>query len=269
MAKRTGTAIKKGLAKKPRCVKKKSVSKTKLPSCGRMSKVLTFGQRSSPSSIVVMLHGLNDSAACCSEGVAMKWAEGLEGSLVIVPQSPDQSIWSDRKNPGFDWLRQQGFQDTSDHEANIKELQRVARARACHIEKWLKPILRKYGVRRNRLVISGFSQGSILAAICAVRMNALGAIVCGGVTGQPVFSADESDYVGGGWMRWEDLLPAGKHSTKFCAINGTCDCYVPRKPLERMLERFDCYWHWDHGVGHDFPSSWYTAGLRWMKDLLK
>jgi len=233
-----------------------------------MGKVLTFGKRSNPTCIIVMLHGLNDSAACCAEGVAQKWVKGLAGSLVVVPQSPDQSIWSDSKDPGYDWLRQQGTHDTDNDKANVRELQRVARVRMRHIESWLNALLKEYGVPKDRLILVGFSQGSILAALCAVRMNALGAVVCGGVTDMLVYSAKAHDYVADYWMRWEELLPKSKRRTRFCCVNGTLDPYVPRKHVEKMLKPFDCHWHWDRGVAHDFPDSWYDVSLCWMQGLL-
>lgn len=267
MAKRTGKAMERAV-KKIRTKGSKRAATVSLPSTGKMSRVLTFGKRSHPTSIIVMFHGLNDSAACCSKGVARKWIKGLPGSLIVVPQSPDQSIWSDSKDPGYDWLRQQGTHNTNDDEANVRELQRVTRLRMRHTESWLRALLVKYGVRKDRLILTGFSQGSILAALCAARMGALGAVPCGGVTGQPVYSAKVDDYVGGGWMRWEELLPRSKCQTRFCCVNGTLDGYVPRKCLEKMLQPFDCHWHWDKGVGHDFPDSWYDVCLRWMQDLL-
>lgn len=266
-AKRTGKAMDRGL-RKTRTTTRKRIEKSKLPSIGNMSRVLYFGKRTHPQSIIVMLHGLNDSAACCADGVAQKWVKGLPSSLVVVPQSPDQSIWSDSSDPGYDWLRQRGTQNTDNDEANVRELQRVARARMRHVETWLKGLLKRYGVRKDRLIVTGFSQGSILAALCAVRIGALGAVACGGVTGQPVYSAKEDDYVGGGWMQWEDLLPKSKRNTQFCCVNGTADCYVQRRQLENMLQTFDCHWHWDHGVGHDFPDSWYDVALKWMQGLL-
>lgn len=242
-----------------------------LPGVGRMSRVLTFGKRSRPKCIVVMLHGLNDSAECCAEGVAQKWAEALEHALVVVPQSPDQSIWSSREDPGYDWLRQRGSHDTRDEEANVLELQRAVRVRMRHLGAWLRTLLAKHNLGSNRLILAGFSQGSILAALCAVQLRALGSIVCGGITGQPIYSMKDRGYVGGGWMRWEELLPSSLPTppvTRFCAINGTNDVYVPRRSLERMLAPFECYWHWDRGVGHDFPDSWYAVALQWMQRLL-
>ena len=28
-----------------------------------------------------------------------------------------------------------------------------------------------------------------------------------------------------------------------------------------MLSAYDCEWHWDEGVGHDFPDRWHLAKL--------
>merc|ERR1719277_1885579 len=100
---------------------------------------MTFGETSSPRAIVVMLHGLNDSAACCAEGVAERWVKGLEGVLVTVPQSPDRSIWSapGDLDPGYDWLRQRGTHNTNDWVASVRELHRVTRARVRQLDRWL------------------------------------------------------------------------------------------------------------------------------------
>jgi len=239
-----------------------------------MSKVLTFGRRSRPRLVVVMLHGLNDSAECCAEGVAERWASGLDGALVAVPQSPDRSIWSDDPaSPGFDWLRQRGTQDVGSWAANVRELHRVTRARLRQLNRWLDRLLARHRLTDSQLILAGFSQGAILAALCGAQRQALGVVVCGGVPGQPVYSREVDDYVGGGWMDWERLLPrsarAGRCRTRFCAVNGTEDGCVPRRANEAMLASFDTFWHWDEGVGHDFPDHWYAVALRWMKALVK
>eukprot|EP00438_Fugacium_kawagutii_P034474 Skav215972 [mRNA] locus=scaffold3174:49035:50223:+ [translate_table: standard] len=102
----------------------------------------------SPRSIVVMFHGLNDSALCCAAGVAKSWAK-LPGTLVVVPQSPDRSLWSDSSDPGYDWLRQNGRQDTNDSAANVRELQRATMARVRHVERWLRALLKKHKLKRR------------------------------------------------------------------------------------------------------------------------
>mmetsp|Transcript_125643 Transcript_125643/g.349918 ORF Transcript_125643/g.349918 Transcript_125643/m.349918 type:complete len:244 (+) Transcript_125643:3-734(+) len=239
-----------------------------------MSRVLYFGRLSRPKAVVVMLHGLNDSAASCAKGVAQRWALGLRDVLVAVPQSPDRSLWNeDSTDPGYDWLRQRGTQNTDDWGANVRELQRVTRARLRQVDRWLDRLLARYCLTNRQLILAGFSQGAVLAALSGARRLAFGVVLCGGVPGQPVYSREAGDYVGGGWMDWEQLLPKGAKSrqcpTKFCVVNGTEDVCVPRQPNEAMLARFDTTWHWDKGVGHDFPNHWYTVALRWMRRVLE
>lgn len=239
-----------------------------------MSKVLTFGQRSRPRLAIVMLHGLNDSAACCAEGVAERWAAGLPGALVAVPQSPNRSIWDDDpSNPGYDWLRQRGTQDVTNWAANVRELHRVTRACLRQLNRWLDGLLAKHRLTDRQLIIAGFSQGAILAALSGARRRALGVVVCGGIPMQPIYSREADDYVGADWPDWERLLPKPAKSaarrTRFCAVNGTEDECVPRRANEAMLADFDTFWHWDQGVGHDFPDHWYTVALKWMRRLVK
>ena len=38
----------------------------------------------------------------------------------VVPQSPDQSLWSEKGDPGYDWLRQEGRQNTENAKANVR-----------------------------------------------------------------------------------------------------------------------------------------------------
>ena len=38
----------------------------------------------------------------------------------VVPQSPDQSLWSEKGDPGYDWLRQEGRQNTENSKANVR-----------------------------------------------------------------------------------------------------------------------------------------------------
>eukprot|EP00404_Azadinium_spinosum_P003765 CAMPEP_0180462116 /NCGR_PEP_ID=MMETSP1036_2-20121128/24236_1 /TAXON_ID=632150 /ORGANISM="Azadinium spinosum, Strain 3D9" /LENGTH=151 /DNA_ID=CAMNT_0022468873 /DNA_START=260 /DNA_END=711 /DNA_ORIENTATION=+ len=53
--------------------------------------MLTFGRQRKPSQIVVLLHGLNDTAKDCSSGVVARWVKGLPEALFVVPQSSDRT----------------------------------------------------------------------------------------------------------------------------------------------------------------------------------
>ena len=70
---------------------------------------------------------------------------------------------------------------------------------------------------------------------------------------------------------WEQLVDAkgAAQATSFCLVNGTADSYVDRRKNERMLAPLeDVYWHWEEGLGHDFPESWYAVALGQIKRML-
>ncbi|CAK0853224.1 unnamed protein product [Prorocentrum cordatum] len=224
---------------------------------------LFFGRRRRPKQLVVLLHGLNDSAACCAKGVVCRWAKGLPGALLAVPQSPHRTDWSTDGDPGYTWTPTRGLflfeaqarfgADSHEFRASVQEFHRSVRSSCRELNRWLDAVLDKHGLSNDDLVLAGFSQGSILAAIVGARRGARGVIVCGGVPFAGFFE------LGG-------LMPK-KSRSRFCVVNGTRDEVVERRPLEEMLAPYDCEWHWSKGVGHDFPSKWYALELTWMKRL--
>ena len=134
------------------------------------------------------------------------------------------------------------------------------------LDQWLDALLAEHGLTNRELILVGFSQGAILATVCGTRRGVRGVVAVGGVPGQPVYDREVDDYVGGGWMDWEQLVPAAAAArTRFCLVNGTQDGFVDRRKNERMLAEFDATWHWEDGVGHDFPEHWYGLALDWIK----
>lgn len=222
--------------------------------------MLLFGRKRKPSQIVVLLHGLNDTAQDCSHGVVTKWKKGLPNALFIVPQSPDVTSWADPAEPGYDWVPTRrptpwdAFGDYGQsvrYEASLKEYRHVLRRRCTEVDEMLDMLLCKYGLTNNDVVLAGFSLGAYLSSIVGARRNVRGVIVCGGMC-----TTKE--------LRFNELMPK-KTTARFCAVNGTKDDIVQRPHLEQVLQHYNCEWHWSRGVGHDFPSSWYTTGLKWMK----
>jgi len=224
---------------------------------------LTFGRRQAPSKIVVLLHGLNDSAKDCAKGVVGPWVKGLPGALIAVPESPDKTSWSSPEEPGYDWVPTrrpppwdvfQTHGPTSlEYQASLKEYRRVLRARCRDLNLWLDQLLAKHGLADTDLVLVGFSLGAYLAAMVGARRNVRGVVVCGGAC-----STRE--------VRFHELMPK-RTQARFCAVNGTKDTIVQRRSLEAILNQYDCEWHWSKGVGHDFPDEWYATELRWMQGL--
>lgn len=244
-----------------------------------MSKVLLFGRKQKPRALVVLLHGLTDTADGWHGSFAGRWARGLPGVLVAVPQSPDecgaysphQPGWSARGERKYDWLAQPGTNvELSNWEACVATLQAVTAARVAQLDRWIDSLLRTHGLTDRELVLVGFSQGSILAAISGTRRCCRGVVAVGGVPGQPVYDVAVDDYVGGGWMDWERMINLGASiSTKLCVINGTKDGFVSRARNESMFRPFQhVTWHWEKGLGHDFPENWYGLALDWIKAAL-
>lgn len=225
--------------------------------------MLTFGRRHRPSKIVVLLHGLDDSAADCATGVVESWAKGLPGALIAVPQSSDQTSWSSNDEPGYDWVPTKrmppwdAFQKygpkSKEYKSSLREYRRVLRARCRDLNLWLDALLRKHHLSNSDLVLVGFSLGAYLSSIVGAQRKVRGVIVCGGMC-----AIRE--------LRFAELMPK-RTCSQFLAVNGTRDSLVHRPSLEEALSRYDCKWHWSKGVGHDFPSSWYKAQLRWMQTL--
>lgn len=225
---------------------------------------LTFGRHRQPSTLVVLFHGLNDSAKCCSDGVAEPWARGLPGAQIVVPESPDRSPWSSAKDPGYTWIP---FQDKNPWEArsshgtaspefkkSVSVFHKSTMARCQQLGSWLDDLLAKHHLSEDCVILAGFSQGAMPAAILGAHRKVRGVIVCGGVP-----------YAG--FLQLGKLMPK-KSTTRFCSINGTNDEYIERAPLVKMLRPYQCKWHWFEGQGHDFPDEWYEVGLAWMQQLL-
>jgi len=229
-----------------------------------IKKALYFGRRRKPQTIVVLLHGLNDSAKCCAEGVVEMWAPGLPQALLAVPQSPERTPWSTGDDPGYTWWTTKGMfpfeardqfgEKSKEFAVSIKQFHKAILNRCDDLQIWLGNLLRKHGLTNRNLILAGFSQGSVLAALIGAKMNARGVIVCGGVPFAGAFGLTK-------------LMPK-RTSAAFCAVNGTKDEVVERKPLENMLRHCKCTWHWSKGVGHDFPDKWYEIELDWMQQLL-
>lgn len=239
-------------------------------------RVLTFGQKSNPKQIVVMFHGNGDDVYGCSDGWADVWAAALKNTLVVVPESPDvcaRDVGSDKKNPGHDWLSQRGTHDTNDEEASIKELQRATRKRLRTVNTWLDWLLKKHKLSNSDLILSGFSQGTVLATLVGANRGVKAVVLCGGVGTEPVHSvnATRADrYVGREvWARWEELMPKAAPNTRFFALEGTADVTVPRKKMERLMKPFDCTFRWERGLLHYqlFYKRFRTVMLKWMQEV--
>lgn len=208
--------------------------------------------------------------------LAKRWACGLPGSLVIMPQAPDKARaealgWGSDQDAGYDWLRH-GIADTKDRQVCVQTLHQVTKKRVKQLNSWLDSLLKKYGLSDSQLILGGFSQGSIVAAVCGARRKVLGMIACGGLPVHFTYSLTKKKFMGDSWKDWEKLLPEhcsrGRQQTKCCIVNGTADKLVRRKKLQKMFATFDTLWHWDEGAGHHLYCRWQDLILKWMRRLV-
>lgn len=242
----------------------------------KMSKVLYFGKTKKPRVLVVIFHGMGDDAHG-NENWAEKWAAGLAQSLVVVPQSPCihfSSIAKKDPTPGYDWLVQRGKHDISNRETNVRVLQRVTERRLQQVDAWLDRLLRKFNLKNSDLILSGFSQGSVIAALVGARRRVKAVALAGGVGTEPIYSAAKKNYYGHEvWARWEEMMPEiatqpsadGPPQTKFMICCGGADHTVPRKKLASMLAAYKCKWRTEDGLEHVFPNYWRGMMLGWMR----
>eukprot|EP00747_Dinoflagellata_sp_TGD_P193372 gnl/TRDRNA2_/TRDRNA2_59433_c0_seq1.p1 gnl/TRDRNA2_/TRDRNA2_59433_c0~~gnl/TRDRNA2_/TRDRNA2_59433_c0_seq1.p1 ORF type:complete len:277 (-),score=21.83 gnl/TRDRNA2_/TRDRNA2_59433_c0_seq1:311-1141(-) len=242
-----------------------------------VGKVLTFGQKTRPRTIVVMFHGLGDNAEGCAKDWADFWAAGLKGALVVVPESPD-TIWqdegTDKPDAGRDWLRQRGTHDIRDTSASIKEIQRVTRERLRHVGGWLDGLLQKHKLTNKDVILAGFSQGNVLACLLGANRGVKATLLCGGVCKEYAFSPGDSrrpdGFVGHSiWPRWEELMPKAAPGTQFFALEGTKDREAPRKKIEGMMANFDTTFRWEKGLWHYqlFYKRFRGVMLKWMQQV--
>lgn len=256
--------------------KRSNTNKSCTDRAQHISKALKFGKKIGPNTIVVMFHGQGDNANGCSKDWANVWAAGLKNSLIVVPEAPDliyQDEGSGKTNPGHDWIRQRGLHDYSDHNANVRELQRATRSRMVYVNKWLDGLLRSHKLTNKDLIIVGFSQGCIPAAIAGANRGIKAVLLCGGVGKEDVYSLKSRKANGSigqpCWARWEELMPKSAPGTKFFALEGTKDRAVPRKSFENMMAKFDTTWRWEPGLWHYqlFYKRFRGTLLRWMQSV--
>lgn len=242
---------------------------------GKLRRVLYIGQKKRPKSLIVLLHGMGDDATGNVDW-AKVWTQKFPGSLVAIPQAPCVHFVykPEDKELGFDWLPQRGTHDISDKEANVRALQRITERRLQQLDAWLTRVLRRLNLRSENVILTGFSQGCILAAILGARRRVKAVALAGGVGTEPVFTAERNDYFGPEcWARWEELLPQRKRDeeeeapkTKFLICCGGADHTVPRKRVAAMLSDYKVSWKVVDGMVHLFPTYWRGQMLAWMKN---
>jgi len=278
--KRKGVAVKRKGVAIAKCPLKKAMKKRMFSSPPAehtsMSRVVAFGKKTNPNIIVVVFHALSDRAGD-NVADAKMCTRGVDGALVVLPQSPDECMWGPPENPRFDWLVQRGTQDTADYAANKREMHRVLKARMAQVNEWLDQLLQRHGLTNSELILVGYSQGAILAALLGATRNVLGVGLAGGVPNQGIFKASIDAHIGGWrgwWFDFEEFIPASCYKqerlTKFCVVNGTKDGCLNMGKNAQMFAGFPTTWHWKKGAAHCdiFTKGSMTVIRKWMQSVV-
>lgn len=153
-----------------------------------------------PQSMVILLHGLGANGQDLI-GLARYWEEVLPDTIFI---SPDAPFPCDMAPVGFQWFSLQDWSPES-----ILDGVKTA---APILNDFIQTLLDKYHVTPDKLVLAGFSQGTMMSLYVAPRMDEKIAGVLG---------------YSGALVGGEGLTEAGIHKMPVRLIHGDVDMVVP------------------------------------------
>merc|ERR1712232_677482 len=165
--------------------------------------------------------------------------------------------------------------DFRDEEDCVRVLQRTTRQRLQKVNKWLDLLLKTHGLTNRDVILTGFSQGCVLAGLLGAQRRVRGVALVGGIGTEPVKSSEskKADLVIGRevWARWEELMPRTAPGTRFWALQGTKDTTVPRRKIEALLAPYDTTWKYETGLMHYqlFYKRYRNHMLKWMQEIQK
>lgn len=199
--------------------------------------------------VVVFLHGYGADGADLL-GLADPLAPHLPGVAFHAPDAPQRS----RNNPfGFQWFPVPWLDGSTEAEAR----EAMARSTA-QLDEWLDGVLAAEGLGADRLVVVGFSQGTMMALHVLPRRDAAAAGIVG-------FS---------GRLLAPDLLAAEVRSRPpVILLHGDADPVVPFGDMARaaaVLEGagFSVRGHVMKGTGHGISPDGMMAALAFVRERL-
>jgi len=218
-----------------------------------MTRVLDSGRRGAASgkatSVVVFLHGYGADGADLL-GLAEPLAPHLPGTAFVAPNAPEVSLL----NPGgFQWFPVPWI-DGSSQEAS----ETAMAAAAGDLNAYLDGVLAAEGIAPERMILFGFSQGTMMSLHVAPRR----ARPVAGIVG---FS---------GRLLQPDLLADATVSRPpVLLIHGDRDDVVPPASLPEAANAltgagFQVYAHVMKGTGHGIAPDGLSVALSFMRDIL-
>ncbi|SFH37831.1 phospholipase/carboxylesterase [Palleronia marisminoris] len=205
--------------------------------------------RGEAGSVVVFLHGYGADGADLL-GLSDPLAEHMPGTAFHAPDAPEQSV----VNPmGFQWFPIPWL-DGSDPTAADEAMDRAA----SDLNAYLDSVLAEEGLSADRMVVVGFSQGTMMALHVALRRTAEVAGIVG-------FS--------GRLLRPETLEDEIAVRPPVLLIHGDQDEVVPPASLPAAAEALqaagvDVFAHVSKGVAHGIAPDGLSVALAFMRERL-
>ena len=197
-------------------------------------------------SLVIMLHGLGADGQDLI-GLADHWAAQLPHTAFVAPNAPEPC---DMAPMGHQWFSLQNSTPAA--------LLDGARGAAPVIDTFIDEQLAQHGLDESRLMLVGFSQGTMMSLFVALRR----ARPVAGVLGY-------SGALIGGEGLSEELVSR----PPVMLVHGDADDLVPVDALHRAVGTLGeaglaVEWHICSGVGHGIDPRGLTLGLGFIRDRL-
>jgi len=218
-----------------------------------MTRVLRSDRRGPPvgtaRQVVVFLHGYGANGADLL-GLAEPLAPHMPGTAFIAPDAPERCP----ANPlGYQWFPIPWLDGSSEEEAA-----RSMAAAVADLNAFLDNVLAEEGLSADRMILFGFSQGSMLALHVAPRRPEA-------VAGVVAFS--------GRLLEPEHLAEEAISRPPVLLVHGDQDDVVPPASLPAAAEAlqaagFEVYAHVMKGTAHGIAPDGLSVALAFMRDKL-
>ncbi|SMX41642.1 alpha/beta hydrolase [Actibacterium lipolyticum] len=218
-----------------------------------MSRVLESGRRGpaqgDATSLVVFLHGYGANGADLL-GLADPLSEHMPGTAFVAPDAPERCAGSPM---GYQWFPIPWIDGSSEEESEAGMVRAVDDLNA-----YLDSVMEEEGLTADRVILLGFSQGTMMSLHVAPRREEEFAGVVG-------FS--------GRLLRPEDLADQAVSKPPVLLVHGDQDDVVPVQSLPEAGEAlsqagFQVYAHVMKGTAHGIAPDGLSVALAFMRDRL-